>query len=126
MIEEVRKKLETELDKFKQVQKDYHKAVARRQILGSQLNENNVVKEELDLLNPGNEIYKLIGPILIKQELIEAKENVNKRVEFILSEIKRTEDLITSLDKKQETHKENLVKFQQSFEQAQSKSMKSN
>lgn len=34
---------------------------------------------------------------------------------------KRTEDLIASLDKKQDTHREALAKLQQSFQQAQVK-----
>ncbi|XP_001599529.1 prefoldin subunit 6 [Nasonia vitripennis] len=119
MVEEIQRKLQNEIDQFKQVQKDYHKALSKRQQLDSQLNENTVVKEELDLLKAGNEVYKLIGPVLIKQELIEAKENVNKRMAFISAEIKHTENLIVTLDKKQETHRENLDKLQQSFQQAQ-------
>ena len=31
-------------------------------------------------------MFKLIGPVLIKQDLVEAKSNVTKRLEFIQNE----------------------------------------
>lgn len=124
MVEEIQKKLQAEIEKFKQVQKDYHKTLSKRQHLDSQLNESTVVKEELDLLKSENEVYKLIGPVLVKQDLVEAKENISKRLQFITAEIKRTDDLIATLDKKQESHKENLEALQQIFQQSQLKSAK--
>jgi hypothetical protein len=38
-------------------------------------------------LKPENVIYKLVGPVLLKQEQLEAKSNVDKRIEFIQSEM---------------------------------------
>ena len=32
-------------------------------------------------------VYKLIGPALIKQDLEEAKANVNKRIDYISGEL---------------------------------------
>ncbi|XP_043265909.1 prefoldin subunit 6 [Colletes gigas] len=121
MTEEIKKNLKTEIDKYKQVQKDYHKALSQRQQLDGQLNENVAVKKELDLLKPDDNVFKLIGPVLIKQDLEEAKENVAKRMGYISSELKRVEDLIVTLDKKQESHQEMLEKYQQMFYQAQVK-----
>lgn len=66
---------------------DYHKALINRQQLDGQLNETTAVKDELYLLKPGNEVFKLIGPVLMKQDLEEAKQNVNKRIEFITNEL---------------------------------------
>ena len=34
-----------------------------------------------------NTVYKLIGPVLVKQDQAEAKANVEKRLEFITSEM---------------------------------------
>lgn len=34
-------------------------------------------------------VYKLIGPALIRQDLVEAKANVSKRLEFIGGELAR-------------------------------------
>lgn len=66
---------------------DYHKALAQRQQLDGQLNENTAVKQELDLLKSGNDVFKLIGPVLVKQDLEEAKQNVIKRMEYIAAEL---------------------------------------
>ncbi|XP_074655159.1 prefoldin subunit 6-like [Tubulanus polymorphus] len=121
MSEGMQKKLQTELEKFKAVQKDYQKCLTARQQLDAQLNENTLVKEELDLLNSENNVYKLTGPVLIKQDLEEAKQNVQKRIDYINGEIKRQEGTLKDLDKKQETHRENLNKLQHQFQQAQAK-----
>ncbi|XP_014234470.1 prefoldin subunit 6 [Trichogramma pretiosum] len=119
MTEELQKKLQSEIEEYKQVQKEYQKLCSRRQQLDSQLSENTIVDEELKLMKPGNEIYKLVGPILIKQDPIEAKENVKKRLEFINSDIKRTEEAISSIEKKQEVHRNKLEALQVQFQKAQ-------
>ena len=121
MTEEIQKKLQDEINNYKQTQKEYQKALTNRQQLDGQLNENTVVNEELNCLKSGNEVYKLIGPVLIKQELVEAKENVKKRMEFITAEMKRTDDVIAVLEKKQENQRANLEKLQQSFQAMQAK-----
>ncbi|XP_017889415.1 prefoldin subunit 6 [Ceratina calcarata] len=121
MTEEIQKKLKGEIDKYKQVQRDYHKALSQRQQLDVQLNENIAVKKELDLLKADDDVFTLLGPVLIKRDLEEAKQNVAKRMEYISSELKRVEELISTLDKKQDSQRETLDKYQQMFQQAQMK-----
>ncbi|CAH1396323.1 unnamed protein product [Nezara viridula] len=88
-MDELQAKLQAELDKFKAVEKEYHKAVSQRQVLDGQLHENTGVKQELDLLKDDGEVYKLIGPVLVKQDLTEAKQNVAKRMDYIKGEFLR-------------------------------------
>lgn len=38
-------------------------------------------------MKPSNVVYKLIGPVLVKQDQAEAKSNVEKRLEFIRGEM---------------------------------------
>jgi len=57
--------------------------VKQRALLESQLNENKCVLDELNLLGPDNKVFKLCGPILVKQELEDSRQNVGKRIEFI-------------------------------------------
>ncbi|XP_063628223.1 prefoldin subunit 6 [Cydia splendana] len=111
MTEEIQKKLQKEVEMITNVQKEYHKAVSQKQQLDSQLNENKAVKEELLLLKKDAEVYKLIGPVLVKQDLEEAKQNVAKRMEFITKEIKRTDGHISALENKQEALQENVNKL---------------
>ncbi|XP_013417321.1 prefoldin subunit 6 [Lingula anatina] len=121
MAEGLQKRLQGELEKYQAVQKDYQKYVSARQQLDAQLNENSLVKEELDRLSDGSNVYKMIGPVLVKQDLGEAKQTVQKRIDYISGEIKRHENTIKDLEKKQETHRDNLNKIQHQFQQAQVK-----
>ncbi|KAF5896467.1 prefoldin subunit 6, partial [Clarias magur] len=86
MADAIQKKLQSELEKYQQIQKDVSKSMSARQKLEAQLTENNIVKEELDLLDSQNTVYKLIGPVLVKQDLDEAKATVAKRLEYINGE----------------------------------------
>jgi len=52
-----------------------------------QLGENELVLKELDLLEEDANVYKLIGPVLVKQDLAEANANVRKRIEYISAEL---------------------------------------
>ena len=45
-----------------------------------------MVLEELKSLEAGANVYKLIGPMLAKQDVVEATGNVTKRLEFINAE----------------------------------------
>lgn len=87
MAEAIQSKLKAELEKYTQMQKDVSKSMSARQKLETQLTENNIVKEELDLLDSTNTVYKLIGPVLVKQDLDEAKATVTKRLEYINGEM---------------------------------------
>ncbi|XP_070769511.1 prefoldin subunit 6 [Enoplosus armatus] len=119
MAEAIQKKLKAEVEKYTQMQKDVSKSMSARQKLETQLTENNIVKEELDLLNSTNTVYKLIGPVLVKQDLDEAKATVTKRLEYINGEIQRYETLLKDMEKKSEQHREVLSSLQQEFQRAQ-------
>ncbi|XP_019874254.1 prefoldin subunit 6 [Aethina tumida] len=121
MSEDIQRKLQSELDSFKNNQKELQKAISTRQQLDGQLNENEIVKQELDLLPENGKVYKSVGPVLIKTELVEAKQNVSKRMDYIAKEIKRVDEQIITLEKRQDSHREALTKLQQQFEQAQVK-----
>ena len=43
--------------------------------------------KEFQTLTSANTVYKLIGPVLVEQDQGEAKANVDKRLEFIRSEL---------------------------------------
>ena len=49
---------------------------------------------ELDLLNEENKVYKLIGPALVSVDIVDAKQNVAKRLEFIEAEIKKIDNQV--------------------------------
>jgi len=119
--EGLQKRLQTEVDKLKAVQKDYSKSVSARQQLDAQFNENTLVKEEFERIEEGCNVYKMIGPVLVKQDPDEAKQNVQKRIDYISGEIKRYDHVIKDLEGKQESYKESLAKIQQQLQQQQVK-----
>ena len=43
--------------------------------------------QELDLVGDDAVVYKLIGPVLVKQDLADAKQTVEKRLEYIRKEM---------------------------------------
>lgn len=64
--------------------------------------------QELELLDEDSNIFKLIGPILVKQDPLEAKSNVNKRLDLIKGELDRLDSQLKRLDEKQ-TKRQNTV-----------------
>lgn len=66
---------------------DLEGLVDARQKLESQQQENQGVQSEFDQLDDESNIYKLVGPVLLKQEKTEAVMAVNGRLEFIEKEM---------------------------------------
>jgi prefoldin beta subunit len=78
----------------------------------SQFNENSLVNGELDMLKEDEAVYKLVGPVLMKIELADAKENVSKRVEFIEQEIQKIDVQIAAKQAAQTDLGEEIQKLQ--------------
>eukprot|EP00123_Amoebidium_parasiticum_P019424 comp25258_c0_seq1/m.46981 comp25258_c0_seq1/g.46981 ORF comp25258_c0_seq1/g.46981 comp25258_c0_seq1/m.46981 type:complete len:121 (-) comp25258_c0_seq1:387-749(-) len=107
------KQLEVLASELRQYQGEYQKIITQRTQLESQLKENEIVKEELGLLEDDATVYKLIGPVLVKQELPDAQQNVGKRIEFISKEIDRMETAMRDLERKQTEKRDKLMQLQQ-------------
>lgn len=121
MAELLHKQFQQELDAFKQCQKEVNQLTGMRQQLDGQLNENSIVQEELALLKSTGEVYKMVGPILLRQDHTEAKENIDKRMSYIKNELKRIDDRIILLETKQDDYRDKLTKLQQQFQAQQEK-----
>ncbi|XP_044755084.1 prefoldin subunit 6 [Coccinella septempunctata] len=118
MLEEIQRKFQSELDNFKIAQKEIQRVALTRQQLEGQLTENEIVRDELNILTSDAKVFKSVGPVLLKTDLTEAKQNVSKRIDYISKELKRVDELITSFEKKQDTHREALNKLQHQLQQA--------
>ncbi|CAI0548514.1 unnamed protein product [Linum tenue] len=84
-----------------------------------QLGENELVLKELELLKEEANVYKLIGPVLVKQDLAEANANVRKRIEYISAELKRLDATVQDLEEKQNSKREAVLKVQQRMQALQ-------
>ncbi|KAK9908591.1 hypothetical protein WJX75_000116 [Coccomyxa subellipsoidea] len=103
----------TELESLKQIQRDIQKNHTARQQFTQQKNENEMVLKELDLGSDEGNVYKLIGPVLIKQDPVEACSNVGKRLEFINGELSRLDSRLKALEKQAAERQQKVVSIQQ-------------
>lgn len=107
--------------------------VQQRQLLDGQLNENKSVLEELNKLSEDKntvsqknisfkvsfnfkdsfQVYKIMGPILVKQSLNDSQQNITKRIDFIGKELVKCNDRLTAIENQQDQHREQLGKLQQ-------------
>ncbi|KAH9970528.1 Prefoldin [Lactifluus volemus] len=112
-------RIQTVTSDYQKLQADLSNVVESRQRLETQLSENELVKKEFSTLTPNNVVFKLIGPVLVKQDQVEAKGNVDKRLEFIRGEIKRMEAQIEEIEQSSEKKKLELVELQTELQQQQ-------
>ncbi|XP_017070617.1 probable prefoldin subunit 6 [Drosophila eugracilis] len=112
------KKVQTEIESYQNLQKSCVKMVKQRALLESQLNENKCVLDELNLLGPDNKVYKLFGPVLVKQDLEDSRQNVGKRIEYISKELKSSNDTLENMEKDMLKHRETVTKYQQQMQLA--------
>ena len=66
----------------------------------------------MEVLEEEAQVFKLIGPVLVKQELVEVKTNVSKRIEFIKNDIGRLESSVKAKEKEQEEVRSQIAKLQ--------------
>ncbi|KAI0759253.1 Prefoldin [Trametes elegans] len=105
MAAALQEKLQTASAEFQRIQAELASVVDARQKLDAQLSENELVKKEFLSLTEQNTVYKLVGPVLVRQDQAEAKHNVDTRLDFIRSEITRVEGQLKDLGDKGEKKK---------------------
>merc|ERR1712203_676697 len=111
IMEIMQAQMQEKVEKLQGLQKTQQKTLMARQTLDSQISENKL-KDELDGLEEDAKVFKLIGPALIRQENSDAKQNVNKRIDYISGELKRHDETLADLDKKQDELREELQTIQ--------------
>ncbi|CAH9141099.1 unnamed protein product [Cuscuta epithymum] len=124
VLREMQRDLESKANDLSQIQKDIAKNHQVRKKYTIQLGENELVLKELDLLNEDANVYKLIGPVLVKQDLAEASANVKKRIDYISAELKRLDATLQDLEEKQHSKKEMIFKLQQRIQSSQAGKVK--
>ncbi len=116
---QMQKSVQDELKLLKTIGQKLQELMVPRSKLLSQKNENEMVKKEMDLLNDNSVVYKLVGPVLVKQEVDDAKLNVTNRLKFINAELERIEKQAKELETQQRTSREKIMKLQDTFRAAE-------
>lgn len=96
------------LEELQGLQKKLQDLLQSRTTLETQYQENKIVKEELDTLDLSSNVYKLMGPVLLKQDKEEAEDNVSKRIDFITAEIEKIEKSIKTTQAKMQSLRSSL------------------
>ncbi|KAL5104869.1 Prefoldin subunit 6 [Taenia crassiceps] len=120
-MEAVYKSLTKEVEKLQEVEGNIQKRLQAYQQLAGQLSENENVEKDLEELTEDNKVFKLIGPVLVEQSLEEARDTVKKRLKFIQDEMKRNDEMMKTMEKERDSHREQIAKLQQRFQQEQTK-----
>ncbi|KAL8674306.1 MAG: hypothetical protein Q9168_001299 [Polycauliona sp. 1 TL-2023] len=110
--------LQTLSEEYQALQTELQAQITSRQRLESQQQENLVVRKEFNTLSDDSTIYKLIGPVLLKQEKTEAESAVDGRLEFIEKEIKRVEKVIGEMQEQSEGKKMEVYQLQMKMQDA--------
>ena len=100
------------LKEYRELQKQVAKLQSGAGQANTQIMENEMVLKELGLLEEAAQVFKLIGPVLVKQELVEVKTNVSKRIEFIKNDISRLENNVKAKEKEQQAVSSKIQQMQ--------------
>ncbi|CBF83482.1 hypothetical protein AN3060.2 [Aspergillus nidulans FGSC A4] len=111
------KQMQALSDEYQALQTELDGLVDARQKLESQQQENKSVQAEFNSLDDDANIFKLIGPVLLKQDKTEALMAVNGRLEFIEKEIQRIEGQIKENQDKSDKKRAEIVQYQSQIQQ---------
>lgn len=92
--------IDSEVEKFKEIQGQLQSVRGDLQTVLGQMTENEMVQKELELVDSSSNVYKMVGPVLIKNSLEDARDTVSKRLEFITAERDRLEAKSKELETK--------------------------
>jgi len=107
--------MKAELKSLQGVGAKLQELMVPRSKLLSQKNENDMVKKEMDLLDDDAVVYKLVGPVLVKQEVDDAKLNVANRLKFINAELEKIEKQGKDLEAAQKASRDKVMQLQEKF-----------
>ena len=79
--------LQAKYDDFAVQQEKMRSLVKKQEQLTSSKTETDMVNSELEGLKPEEPLYKLMGKMLVRQEVGEARANVSQRVNLIEREL---------------------------------------
>eukprot|EP00758_Cryptobia_borreli_P002497 Tbor_TRINITY_DN3073_c0_g1::TRINITY_DN3073_c0_g1_i1::g.17418::m.17418/K04798/pfdB, PFDN6; prefoldin beta subunit len=122
-IRKMYEQVQVMLKEVEEIRTKKTKLIETQHQLGAQKNENTLVREELDTVEEGASVYKLIGPVLVSQDTVDAKTIVEKRLEYINDQIKRTDASISQCDTKEGEVIAKILATQQKMEVRQKEIM---
>lgn len=117
--------VDAEIVKFRELQQELQQYRSDMQTLISQQTENEMVAQELDAVEESDNVFKKIGPVLVKQDIDESKDALRRRLEFIKGEQKKLETKIAETEKKGNELAARIQKMQAALQQATAQAVQS-
>ncbi|KAK8922918.1 Prefoldin subunit 6 [Metarhizium anisopliae] len=113
---EIQAKLQTLSDEYQKLQQ----ARERRCLQGltNRFHHSIEIGREFEKLGEDETIYKLMGPVLLKQDKLEAESTVKGRLDFIAGEVTRLETQIKETQDELEKKKAEIIQIQASAQAA--------
>lgn len=84
---------------YNETEEEIRDVQGKIQTLHAQVLENETVKEELDMLDEDSEVFKSMGPVLMKVDLADAKVTVDQRLKHLEREMKNSDNLLSEKKK---------------------------
>ena len=116
--------VDVEMAKFQTLQTEIQELVGQQQQYNQQANENGMVQSELKLCQEDAKVFKLVGPVLLKQDVEDAKNNVNKRLEFIKNESDKVAKKLSRKQAEAAELRQKIGEMQASMKQAAAEAAK--
>lgn len=117
VMAQARARLQALSEEYQKLQLDLQSSVDSRQKLDGQRQENLSVQKEFETLDEDETIYKLAGPVLLKQEKFEADNTVKGRLDFISNEMSRLETQIKETQGKIDKKRTEIIQLQTAAQQ---------
>eukprot|EP00826_Nyctotherus_ovalis_P050104 TRINITY_DN6107_c0_g2_i10.p2 TRINITY_DN6107_c0_g2~~TRINITY_DN6107_c0_g2_i10.p2 ORF type:complete len:135 (+),score=73.58 TRINITY_DN6107_c0_g2_i10:138-542(+) len=111
------KQIEAEAKELEKIRREMAKLYEARKKYNEKKVENEDVLKEFECLGEGSVVYKLVGPVLAKQDVKEAKQTVEKRVAYITKELTRIDKTMEEFEKQAKTKQEKMVAIYQKLQQ---------
>lgn len=107
------------------LQKEASKAMSAVMGLKNQFLENQLVAKELDDVPDGTFVYKLVGPVLLAEELEEARTNVRTRLNKISEQLQAGNNRVHAIETEMEQKRSSLIAFQTELQKQEMSQMQS-
>ena len=111
-------RITVEAQEIQKIQKEVTTLANNKAKLMEKRNENELVKKELDLLEDDAVVYKMVGPIMATQELVECKTNVEARLKFLEKEISMAKKMQDDFETKAKEAQLKIEKVKEEFKAA--------
>merc|ERR1712146_481912 len=105
--------LDAELASYKTIQEDLKKFTITRQKLYQSLNEMGMVKEELEKVKDGDNVYKSVGPLLMSVNKDDAVRNIESRLSLIEKQMTEVQSRLEKKQKEMDDLGTKIVEMQQ-------------